>query len=331
MEHFAQQILIDLEKKPRTWTILLALCIVAIIGWIDDVTGEELHMSILYLTPVMLAAWGAGRPWGIFFCFLCAGVWLWADIHAGGVYSHAFIPIWNAGVQLGFFLIFTNILTALKEALAHERLLAQTDDLTRLANVRAFYSAVSRELTRARRNGTPFSMAYLDLDNFKIINDNRGHAEGDAILRKIGDALHAHIRDLDTAGRLGGDEFAVLYSGAGSEASEIAVGRLRESMAEIMRENLKTLGGSGDENAFQPTCSIGLVSFQSPPLSVDETVRIADQLMYEVKRSGKNGLRSIVWGEDASDGKFLPCKVDSDQPLTAPAVTERDMARLITR
>src|SRR5262249_39874289 len=107
----------------------------------------------------------------------------------------------------------------LAELLTGAEKLARTDPLTALPNRRAFLERLGEELLRAKRNATPVCIAYLDVDNFKHLNDMRGHVEGDEFLKHIAHAIKDTVRETDVAARLGGDEFAVLFT----DAKRIAV------------------------------------------------------------------------------------------------------------
>ena len=131
---------------------------------------------------------------------------------------------------------------------------------------------------RARRTGHALSLSYLDLDGFKSINDERGHDEGDRVLKAVAEVLRDAVRVTDTAARLGGDEFAVLLPETGLEQARVVVRKLRERLLARM-----------EAEGWPVTVSIGTVSYARAPASVDELVSRADELMYGVKKSGKNG------------------------------------------
>ena len=122
-------------------------------------------------------------------------------------------------MELLSFLVLTQIACALKGAIRHQAELARTDDLTGLANRRHFFELSEAEIQRARRYAHPFSLAYIDFDHFKEVNDSRGHAEGDRLLRAATHTILDNIRSTDVMARTGGDEFAVLMPETGPEAA----------------------------------------------------------------------------------------------------------------
>jgi diguanylate cyclase (GGDEF)-like protein len=154
------------------------------------------------------------------------------------------------------------------------------DSLTGLPNPRAFAEAATAELDRQRRSGRPLTIAFLDLDRFKEVNDRHGHQAGDALLAEVARCLRSSTRATDHLGRLGGDEFAVLMP----ETDEVGAERVLER---IQASILNAMG----EQGWPVTSSIGAVVFPVAPASVDELVGKADQLMYLVKHSGKGAFR----------------------------------------
>ena len=247
------------------------------LGAIDVATGDELSFSIFYLSSVGVAAWLTTRPIAYGIAILSAAAWFWADDLAGATYSHPSIPYWNASVRLGFFVIVAELLLSLRRHLRNEQLLARMDPLTGVANPRAFREAVDAELYRVRRYGQPLSLAYVDLDDFKKVNDQLGHSAGDELLRFIAQHVVRNVRASDVVGRLGGDEFAILLPETGSAGARAAAAKVRKHLKNAMADAPTSV-----------TLSIGAVTFESPPASADEAVNVADRLMYEVKSGGKD-------------------------------------------
>jgi diguanylate cyclase (GGDEF)-like protein/PAS domain S-box-containing protein len=167
----------------------------------------------------------------------------------------------------------------LSEALAREKDDARLDFLTRIANRRAFYEIAFTESARARRYGRSLTLIYLDLDNFKQVNDTYGHEVGDELLIEVAATIRSNVRTTDTVARLGGDEFALLLPETDQDAALLVTNKLREVLLNSMqRKN------------WPVTVSIGLVTFSTPPESVEEMVKQADAVMYSVKARGKNSI-----------------------------------------
>ena len=275
-----------LERLARAWIVALAACGVAIVGAVDYFTGYELSLSLFYLGPVALATWYGGRGVGAGIAMLSCAVWYLAEVAAGAQYSHPAIPVWNALVRLGFFLITSLLLSALRKSLLGEQHLARTDSLTELYGRRAFEERLRHDLVLAQRRKSIVSLAYVDLDNFKAVNDARGHAEGDRLLRAIGRVLRDSVREADTAARIGGDEFALVLPDTDRLGAEQVISKIRGGLQEALRAG-----------AWPVTCSIGVTTFLDPAIAPDAAIAAADALMYEAKRSSKGGVAYKVHGE----------------------------------
>ncbi len=164
---------------------------------------------------------------------------------------------------------------------------AATDPLTGLMNRRAFTAAVEREIGRSERQGYPLCGLLLDVDHFKKINDQRGHAAGDAVLASLGRLLAAEIRKFDFAGRWGGEEFVVLLSGSDRDGGLTVADRIRAAIAAARIE----------DEAGEPilvTVSIGVAAY-FPGEGIDALLGRADAGMYLAKSLGRN---RVVTGPD---------------------------------
>jgi diguanylate cyclase (GGDEF)-like protein len=173
----------------------------------------------------------------------------------------------------------------LQDALEKEKELARLDSLTGLSNRRAFYEVLEMEQKRARRYELPLTVAYLDVDDFKKINDSSGHALGDSVLVLVAQTIKNNIRSSDTVARLGGDEFAVLLPETEAAAAET-----------VLRKLQAMLQSKTQEQGWSISFSIGVASFLFPPESLDDIIRTADEVMYAVKTSGKNNLSVAILG-----------------------------------
>ena len=155
---------------------------------------------------------------------------------------------------------------------------ARVDNLTDLLNRRGFMEAFEDHVKLAKRFNASLSIAFIDLDHFKQLNDNRGHKEGDAALKTVGATLLNATRSIDVVGRLGGDEFCVVAFSKSSNDAEIKVLRLH---AQLTRALLK----------FAPVgVSIGVAFFNDAELSATEMIQKADEIMYAVKKAGKGNV-----------------------------------------
>ena len=276
---------------PAEGLVLAAVGLVAV-GAIDTalslVTGTDFVVTVLYLAPVSVAAWSAGHRAGLVLSLLATAVEAASTWYADpSSRAHPLRQLAADALELSVFLGATLIVAALRAHLERERQLSRTDGLTGVANRRAFEEAVELERLRVRRSGAPLSLAWIDLDGFKAVNDARGHAVGDRLLAAVAAGLRAAVRDTDLVARLGGDEFGVLLPGASPESAHATGERLRAVVRSL-----------GNVAGAPVAASIGLVTFLAPPESADAALAAADGAMYEVKRGTKDGVRSVVVRED---------------------------------
>ncbi|MBV9211543.1 MAG: GGDEF domain-containing protein [Acidobacteria bacterium] len=274
-----------LAGQSKPFMLALSLLLVLLIGLADYLAGPDISLLVFFMLPIFLAVWFVGKRAGLGVLILSGAVWTTLALTTSHLYSHPSIPYWNILTRLSFILIFANILTSLKKVLEHEQELARTDYLTGVANRRYFYELADMEIKRARRHERPFSVTYMDIDDFKEVNDRFGHSAGDMLLRTITETIKSDVRSIDTVTRLGGDEFAILMPETGSEAARAVVNRIQKSLLKVVRQN-----------GWPVTFSIGVATWTNPPRTVDEMVKRADTLMYAVKGSGKNRVGHEVFG-----------------------------------
>ncbi|HJW30278.1 MAG TPA: GGDEF domain-containing protein, partial [Saprospiraceae bacterium] len=254
------------------------LILVAGVGVTDFWTGSELAFSLFYLIPIALVTWFAGKKLGFIIGIASAIAWFVADALAGQSYSQPLIRYWNTAVRLCFFVVVTLLLPALKE-LESEKKEARIDYLTGAANRRFFFEVAQRELDRSQRYNHPFTIAYIDLDSFKTVNDQCGHRVGDKLLCVVVNQAKKYLRKTDMIARLGGDEFMILLTEADQVASEIVVTRIQLALLDEMQRN-----------NWPVTFSIGVLTCRHAQITTDELIRKADELMYSIKKSGKNAV-----------------------------------------
>jgi diguanylate cyclase (GGDEF)-like protein len=261
---------------------VMAVALIAGLGVVDWISGPNVAFSVFYLLPVSALAWTSSRRWAVAAAILSAASWIAADA-AGQAYSHALIPVWNVTTRLTMFLIVSLLVSHLRVTAEHERKLARIDFLTGVANSRWFYESAQAVVAAARSSREVVTLLYIDLDDFKKINDRCGHSGGDDVLRLVGEALRASTRSHDLVGRVGGDEFAILIPSSDRSAAEAAVKHVGDRVADGLAY-------------LEPpvTCSIGAVTFVDVRQALDNMIEAADDLMYQVKRTGKKAVHHRV-------------------------------------
>ncbi|GFK95153.1 Diguanylate cyclase DosC [Fundidesulfovibrio magnetotacticus] len=218
-------------------------------------------------------------PQGLVIARMCAGLTLdqWEEIAREGHFLQ-----WLALPACGDATPHLERIQRTIEELAHQ---TRQDPLTGLANRRAFERNLKMELDRAYRGGTPVSLAILDLDDFKAVNDRFGHPCGDRVLLSLAGALLGHKRIYDMAARIGGEEFALVLPGSGLAQAETTLERILQEIRQ------RKVACDGVDPAVGVTCSAGVVCTKGrAPVSVEQFVDLADKALYEAKRQGKDRL-----------------------------------------
>ena len=168
------------------------------------------------------------------------------------------------------------------------------DPLTGLANRRIFFEAAQRELQRWVRAPRPLAAVMIDADHFKRINDQHGHAAGDAVLRHLAACLTAGFRAIDVVARIGGEEFIALLPGTTAEAAEAVAARLCQTIA--------TQSVHFEGTTLRYTVSAGVAVMEDGVDDVNGLVRRADMAMYAAKAAGRNGVRRWTAGLQGPPG-----------------------------
>ncbi len=272
-----------LDQCSPSVAFAIGLALVVAIGILDHFTAPEITFPLFYLAPVLLVSWCVGRSAALFIAVLTAAVSSLDDLVTGLHDSFAYAVYWSGFARFGTFLLVACLTSGLRAMLREEHERTLRDPLTGLYNTRAFYQRVEEEMERSRRYGHPFTIAYLDIDDFKAYNDNHGHPAGDTLLRTVAGAMCRHARASDMLARLGGDEFAILFVESEVEAAAHAMHAIQEAVRDAARRH--------DAHV---TISVGMVTYSDLENSVSELIRQADDAMYKAKKTGKDRVIHLV-------------------------------------
>ena len=263
---------------------MAAAVAVTVIGRIDYATGTDIGLSLLYLIPVAIAGWYGGVSIATIVGAAAGTAWLSADLAWRDSDTAILISVWNSFTRYVIYIAVGVLLALLhrdreklRSLAARESSLARTDAGTHLPNARAFMEVLEAEVRAARESGDPVCVAYLDLDNFKCVNDQFGHAAGDEVLQRVAAALRQSIRGHDVAARVGGDEFAVLLRGVEPDAARTVGERIAARVTDI----------ASNYSGAALGVTLGVAHFRAVPRDAATLLRAADGVMYQGKASGK--------------------------------------------
>lgn len=260
------------------WSICVSVSLLIIAFRIA--TDAEFNFASLAVLPVLVIAWIGGKRNGLSMAFLASAIWLVGDIASERQYSAQWIPWVNALTHLMTYSLVALLTTQVRLQFEREHERATRDALTGLHNRRAFLEAGTSEVERTKRYAHPLAVIILDLDDFKQLNDTKGHDAGDMALRATAAALRGASRSSDRVARLGGDEFAVLLLEIGYEAA-VEAGRKISIAVNAALQDFPPVRGS-----------IGIAWFGEADRLFPAMLKAADELMYEVKKSGKDDVLS---------------------------------------
>jgi diguanylate cyclase (GGDEF)-like protein len=270
-------------KLPKPFLTFVGFLLVLAIGGLDSITSYDISVSALYLLPIILIAWFEGGVPAAIIAIFSAITWALSDLASGHAYSHITVPIWNAIMVLGMFLIVAYSITAIKKLLIKEREHAHTDDLTGVANIRFFYEQARTEISRSANDKQPLTLAYIDIDNLRHVNDTLGHTAGDYLLHEAAQIMRSTLRPTDIISRLGGSKFAILMPETENENATAVIYKVQEHLLDMVKHN-----------GWPVTFSTGVVTCDGPTYTIDELIKMAADLMNAAKESGNNMVKSKI-------------------------------------
>lgn len=278
-------------QSPRiNRVVVMAAGLLAVTGlaYVDWHTGPYLGVAVVYALVVLAVSYYATWVDGAIVAIIAAAAGLLDDL-LNPAFDYGTVAIlWGLFSELGVFLIMVIVVQHVEKFVLELNAQSRIDGLTGLANTRAIVETLNRERGRAERTGEPLTVAFMDLDQMKQVNDAFGHSAGDATLQSFAAAVLGSIRTQDTFGRIGGDEFVLILPGTGPQQAVVVVERLREAIAT-----------NGSREAPYVSASIGLVTYLGHPPSTSVILGAADRLMYRAKHAGGDRvLGQVVTGID---------------------------------
>ncbi|MCU0268800.1 MAG: GGDEF domain-containing protein [Acidimicrobiales bacterium] len=264
----AGHLLAVLQQFPPGPTTVGCLAVVAGIGLLDWVAGHGFASSVLYVIPVGVAAWVAGQRAGQLLAVVSALVGFAASLFETDRLSAAMLTF-NAVSRGGLYLLVAWLVSGQRELVERTHELAARDPLTGLLNRRALAERAAPVLAQARRERLPVTVAYADVDQLKLTNDQGGHGAGDQLLSAFAHLLRHELRASDLAARIGGDEFALVLVDADEDGTADLLGRLHRGQ---------------DESDPPLSVSWGAVVVPDGAVDLERALDAADALMYEAKQ-----------------------------------------------
>lgn len=279
LSHFKIKIAETLYLASQSKPVYLSLAAFLFFGifFTDWISHHYVSLALFYLMPILIMTWWLGKKAGIVVSLVSILSSLAMSFKFGHHYDNDFYQYLAFTEVYVFYLSLVWLMAFLKSSLDKEVNMARTDALTELMNRRAFFEQAEMEIDRSRRFERPFILAYIDLDNFKWVNDNLGHKTGDLVLKKTAQVMRKVLRKTDLIGRLGGDEFIILLPELNENTGQFVVGKLQESLLTAMKEK-----------KWPITFSIGMTAVNPPIPDVTAVVAKADSIMYKAKNGGKN-------------------------------------------
>lgn len=278
-----------LDQKGKGYNALVGLLWTIVIGTFDIITHDEVKHSFFYLLPIAFVTWFSGKRLGFAIALLCTVLW-----SINNITGNCYITFWNISSTIFFLFSCVLILSKTRALWENEKTLSRTDPLTGVKNLRAFAELVEHEILRSQREGHPFSLAYLDLDNFKSVNDRFGHSTGDALLTAVVHNMVKNLRRTDVVGRMGGDEFAIFFPETDQDAVRVVMEKVRHELDHLM-----------EKSAWQTTFSVGVITCHSGVYDFNHLINTVDSLMYDVKRGGKNDIRYALFPANRAECEEL--------------------------
>ncbi|WDD98253.1 GGDEF domain-containing protein [Thalassomonas actiniarum] len=246
----------------------------------------------LFLLPIVVLSWYGGRTAGLTLAALVVTFTFLINALSIEPLPLSLKSVIYISLRFIVYSVLAVLIINFRDAHNEESAMASTDNLTGILNSRGFSIELANEILRSIRYKHIFSLSYIDIDNFKEINDSIGHQEGDKLLIAVSKCLVSSLRKTDIVARLGGDEFAVIFP----ETGQPEVKRAFASASKTLEYQMLKKG-------WNVSFSVGIVTFEMLPMDIKEAIKIADDLMYTVKKNKKNDVAFQVWQGKSHNGQ----------------------------
>lgn len=248
------------------------------------VVGNVIYLEPVFVLPIVVVSWYGSKNAGVLLAILSSVTLVVCRYLTSSAELSMKTIVFDGVSHIVVYIILALLVTNFRNVHREEVVAADTDNLTGLLNPRAFYIELANELLRSIRYNRIFSLAYIDIDNFKLINDSMGHSVGDELLKEVANCLKTSLRATDAVARLGGDEYACILAETEAEAAK----KLFLNVSQLLKFNMSS-------HDWPVSFSIGLVTFETPPDDVKKAIAIADNLMYSVKNNQKDNTAYRIW------------------------------------
>lgn len=281
-----------LDDKSALWVCIFLSLTVGMIDTIFNLEERNISLDLFYLIPIVLAAWRLKTIEFIGITFMTAAfnvndhidafIFHWEKFnndHTHNIIYHMSLITWDILITATSLILAGVFIRHLRLNLMRERAMAKIDDLTEICNKPAFDSLINIELNRIKRRFSPFTIAIIDIDSFKVHNEKYGSTSGDNALQLIANEFKRSLRKTDSVGRFDGDEFIIMLIDTSYNGTLTVMSKLKNRLDRLM-----------NENGWDITFSIGAMVFKTPPLDLEEAIKLVNDVVLEVKGSGKNNI-----------------------------------------
>lgn len=263
------------NNSPST-IIIMSLMVVTVTAF-DKFTGYDIKATPIYILVALYIMWKGTSVVHFGLVAIMTALWTVIELHdAPNEHIDNNIAMINMIMNILTVVVVSISMLAFHRA-AKMALSANTDPLTEIFSRRYIYDIMPVIIGELKRHNRSMAIMFIDCDNFKKVNDEYGHAAGDAVLRVVASTIMENIRIGDIPVRLGGDEFIVIFR-------EISGSKL----SQVVQRCIEALNKQMTSREWPITFSVGVVEFDNPPDNIDDAINYGDQLMYRAKRDGKD-------------------------------------------